>query len=356
MKAQKGRTPVHNLYAAIGKKDDSRDDSHLCFAGHVDVVPTGDPKLWTAPPFSGKIIDNELYGRGAVDMKGGVAAFVAAVDQFLKERKNKKGRISLIITNDEEAQAFYGTQNILKRLKERGDLPDVCVVGEPTNPNYIGQAMKIGRRGSLTARFTYIGSQGHVAYPHMATSAVTGLCAIIRRLTEMKLLDNSEYFDPTTIAPTTFDIGNDAVNIIPGRGKATVNCRYSDDYTAETLKEVIQAVVDEELKKQAAISDPKNPPRCEIEFSNSAKCFITKPGKWTETVRQSILEATGHEPEYSTSGGTSDARYIFEYGIKVVEFGLCNGTIHAVDERTALEDLEFLTKSYYRTMCNHFDY
>ncbi len=325
-----GTPPVDNLYARLGGGS-----PHLMFAGHSDVVPPGDASSWRVDPFVGEIVDGELFGRGAVDMKGAVGCFVAAVARLI-ETGPPAGSVSLLITGDEEGPAINGTAKVLDWLAARDEVIDACVVGEPTNPEQIGQMIKIGRRGSLSGRLVVRGVQGHVAYPDRADNPVSRLAAMLRALAE-PLDEGSEHFPPSMLVPTTFDVGNDATNVIPSEARANFNIRFNDRHTAESL----EAWLREKLDGVGG--------RYRLETRCSGPAFLTEPGPFTELMAAAIREELGVTPELSTSGGTSDARFIKDV-CPVIEFGLVGQTMHQVDERVNVADLETLTRIYLRLL------
>lgn len=323
-----GSEPVDNLYARLGTAR-----PNLCFAGHTDVVPAGDLGGWSSAPFAGAIRDGVLYGRGAVDMKGGIAAFVAAVAQHLKQHGQPAGSISFLITGDEEGIAINGTRKVLDWLKARGEVLDACIVGEPTNPDGIGDAIKIGRRGSLNARLTVEGVQGHVAYPHLADNPLPRLARMLAALTATPLDSGTAHFEPSSLSLTTIDVGNPAVNLIPARGTAGFNIRFNDAHTPESLEAWLRARLDSVSRDYR------------LDLALSGVSFVTQPGPLTELVAAAIAGVTGSRPEFSTSGGTSDARFIKDH-CPVIEFGLTNRTMHKVDEHVPVADLLRLTEIY----------
>lgn len=325
---------VDNLYARIGTAS-----PHLCFAGHTDVVPPGDLSLWTHPPFAGDIADGNLYGRGTADMKGGVAAFVAATLRYLKSNNGKPpaGSLSFLITGDEEADAINGTVKMLARLKERGEILDACLVGEPSNPKQVGDMLKIGRRGSSNCTITVHGKQGHVAYPQLADNPVPKLVHILQHLTNAELDNGSDNFEPTRLQTTILDVPNRATNVIPVSAQATFNIRYNDNWTRNS----IEAWVKDTIKSATAGLDV----RYDLKFSGNGEVFLTKPGPLVNTLTSAVEKVTGRKPKLSTGGGTSDARFIQD-ACPVVEFGLVNETIHEIDEHVSVENLEKLTKIY----------
>lgn len=328
-----GRVP--NLFARFGKGG-----PHLCFAGHTDVVPAGDDAAWTYGPFTPQIEDGVLYGRGASDMKGGVAAMAVAAAEFAKS-KNFDGSISLLITGDEEGVAVNGTVRVLEWMKENGHVPDVALVGEPTNPEHIGQEIKIGRRGSLNAHIRVQGKQGHVAYQHLADNPLPALVDLLAALTAIEFDQGNEFFPPTNLEITTIDVGNEAANVIPAGGQAHVNIRFNDAWSRESLEKKITETLDATGHAY------------DIEFEGNAESFITQPNDWTALVQKAVADETGKTPEYSTSGGTSDARFIVQY-CPVVECGAINDSIHQVDENARVDDLKTLTKIYGRILGLYF--
>lgn len=329
--------PVSNLYARWGSKG-----KNFCFAGHTDVVPVGDAAAWKHPPFGGDIVNGVLYGRGAVDMKAAIAAFTAAAIDFLKEKGSHfHGSISMLITGDEESIAVNGTRKVLQWMQERNETMDVCLVGEPTNPDKMGQMAKIGRRGSITFSLHVYGTQGHVAYPQVADNPITHLVSILSDLSRHELDKGTEFFQPSHLEVTTVDVGNPAANVIPAKASATFNIRFNNTHTAETLYAWVKEVCDRHAKK------------VEIFFDCTGDAFLTKPGKFSEIVSDAIKQTTGKKPELSTSGGTSDARFIKDY-CPVMEYGLINKTAHKVDEHIGVADIETLTKTYHTILEKYF--
>src|SRR5215468_3740802 len=305
--AEPGTAPVDNLYARIG-----RSRPNLLFAGHTDVVPAGNEGAWSHPPFGGEIVGNRLYGRGAVDMKGGIACFVAAAIDYLAANRGKpKGSISFLITGDEESVAVNGTVKVLKWAAERGEAFDHCILGEPSNVEVLGDTIKAGRRGSLNGTLIVTGRQGHVAYPERADNPIRGLAILIAAL-QAPLDEGSEHFSPSHLEFTSIDVGNKTVNVIPGEARARFNIRYNDHHTQADLKALIE-------QRTTAAATNKVRWRIEWEPSN-ADVFVTKPGSFVDLVRAAVAEVTGKSPALSTSGGTSDARFIKDY-CPVVEFG-----------------------------------
>ena len=338
--AEPGTAPVDNLYARIGT---SR--PNLLFAGHTDVVPPGNEGAWSHPPFAGEIADDRLYGRGAVDMKGGIACFVAAALDHLAANGGKpEGSLSFLITGDEESVAVNGTVKLLKWAAERGETFDHCILGEPSNVEVLGDTIKAGRRGSLNGTLIVSGRQGHVAYPERADNPIRGLVTLIAAL-QAPLDEGSEHFSPSHLEFTSVDVGNTTVNLIPGEARARFNIRYNDRHSQTALKTLI-----EQRAKAAAAGRV----RYSIEWQPSnADVFITKPGPFTELAVAAIAEITGRQPKLSTSGGTSDARFIKDY-CPVLEFGLVGQTMHQTDECAPVQDLRTLTAIYRRIIEKYF--
>ncbi|MCE0743001.1 succinyl-diaminopimelate desuccinylase [Acetobacter sicerae] len=323
------RTP--NLFARRGAGG-----PHLCFAGHTDVVPPGQ-QGWQHGPFAGSVEKGVLYGRGACDMKGGIASFVAAVSSFLANTPEPQGSISLLITGDEEGPARFGTVKVLEWMKDHDQIPDFCVVGEPTNPTVMGEVIKIGRRGSINVRITVKGRQGHVAYPHRADNPVHRLIRILSELTEKPLDQGSEWFEPSSLQVTSMDVGNTATNVIPAEAKAALNIRFNDLHTGASLREWIETVCH------------RHAPDCQVEASISGESFLTQPGPELNALKASVQDVTGREPRLDTGGGTSDARFIALY-CPVAEFGLVGASMHQIDEHVAVSDLDTLKRVYERLL------
>lgn len=319
------RTP--NFYARFGKGA-----PHICYAGHTDVVPAGNEADWTHPPFAADVVDGVLYGRGACDMKGGIAACVAAIARRVQAGVGE-GSISLLITGDEEGPATYGTQKVLEWMAAHGEIPDYCLVGEPTNPQTLGEMVKVGRRGSLNAHITVEGTQGHVAYPHRADNPVHRLLALLDALRATPLDHGSEYFEPSSLQVTSLDVGNTASNLIPARAEARLNIRFNDLHTGAALQGWIQTIC-----RQYA-------PKAKVHTRISGEAFFAPPGKEMAVLQQAITSITGLSPKLDTGGGTSDARFIARY-CPVAEFGLVGASIHKVDEHAAVADMEKLTRIY----------
>jgi succinyl-diaminopimelate desuccinylase len=316
---------VENLYARLGTGH-----PHFCFAGHTDVVPPGEG--WRHDPFGGVVEDGILYGRGACDMKAAIAAFVAGVAQA-KEAGTLPGSVSLLITGDEEGPARDGTVRVVDWMRERGEVPDFCLVGEPTNPHHLGEIIKIGRRGSLGAEIVVPGVQGHVAYPHLADNPVHKLIRLLDALISHKLDEGNRWFQPSSLQVTSIDVGNPAGNLIPPRATAALNIRYNDAHTAQSLEAWIMA--------EAAA----HAPAAEIRFHRSGDSFLTEPGPRVEQLAEAVARIFGTTPKLDTGGGTSDARFITHL-CPVAEFGLVGGTMHKVDEQTSLADLRSLAAAY----------
>lgn len=335
-----GTPDIENLYARIGS-----DGPHLMFAGHTDVVPVGDEAAWTHGPFSAEIAGGEMYGRGAVDMKGGIACFVAAVARYIEKNGTPKGSISFLITGDEEGPAINGTIKLLEWAAAKGERWDACLVGEPTNPDALGDMIKIGRRGSLSGAITVHGVQGHAAYPHLADSPVRGVLALTQALMDPPFDGGTDNFQPSNLEVTTIDVGNTAVNVIPAKASARFNIRFNDTWSADSLKTEIIARLD-----RAAAKSPLRIDRAPIKYDlvwseRPSHVFLTRNNALIASLSGAIEEAIGRAPKLSTTGGTSDARFIKDY-CPVVEFGLVGQTMHMVDERVAVADLETLTRIY----------
>ncbi|MGQ0526606.1 MAG: succinyl-diaminopimelate desuccinylase [Alphaproteobacteria bacterium] len=321
---------VPNLFARLGTGH-----PHICFAGHTDVVPPGPENLWTHPPFEGVIKDRKLYGRGASDMKGGVAAFTAAIAAYLQEHgKPAKGSISLLITGDEEGVAVDGTVKVLQWMKDHGHVPDAAIVGEPTNPDELGQEIKVGRRGSMSCEIHVRGRQGHAAYPRLADNPLPRLVKLLGALTAHEFDKGSEFFQATNLEITSIDVGNPAKNVIPAAGRADFNIRFSDLWTNASIEKKIREILD----------SVKAPYELKI-TSGNAESFLSTPGPLAELVKQAVKHVTGRTPALTTNGGTSDARFIQKY-CPVVEVGAINATVHQVDEHARIDHLEGTMKIY----------
>jgi succinyl-diaminopimelate desuccinylase len=343
--SEPGADDVENLYARIGTAT-----PHLMFAGHTDVVPPGDEKAWQHPPFAGEVANSELYGRGAVDMKGGIACGVAAALDHLAANGGKpKGSISFLITGDEEGIAVNGTPKLLQWAATRGEKFDHCILGEPSNVDALGDTIKIGRRGSLNGHLIVTGKQGHVAYPQRAENPIRALVTLVAALQAEPLDDGSALFPPSHLEFTSVDVGNKTVNLIPGKARARFNIRFNDKHTLDSLKALIEQRAAKAARDLAAADKIKFAFQWE---PSNAGVFAVKPGPFTDLVVDAIAKVTGRKPQLSTSGGTSDARFITQY-CPVVEFGLVGQTMHAIDERVPLADLRALT-TIYRTIIDRY--
>ena len=331
---------VKNLYARIGNKQ-----PNLCYAGHTDVVPPGDIKNWTVNPFKPVVKKNYLIGRGANDMKSSIACFLAAVSNFLKNNKKINGSISFLITGDEEGQAINGTKKVVDYLIKEKEKIDFCIVGEPTNPNKLGEMIKIGRRGSLSCQLEIEGSQGHVAYPHLSKNPINSLIGICKKLKEKPLDKGNKHFQPSNLEFTGINVDNKVHNIIPAKAKTQFNIRYNNFHTAISLKKKIKSVVKSICKR--------NKTKYKIDFLSSGDSFLTKPGITTQMVKKIIKKITKINPTFSTTGGTSDARFIKKIA-PCLEFGLVNKTMHKIDEQVSLKDLKKLQLIYLNILQNYF--
>lgn len=319
---------VDNLFARRGAGG-----PHLCYAGHTDVVPPGDVAAWTGDPFSGEVRDGKLFGRGACDMKGGIAAFIAGLTDYLAARPDHTGSISLLITGDEEARSIDGTAKVLGWMSAQGQLPDMALVGEPTSRRVLGDTIKIGRRGSLTARIAVQGKQGHSAYPALADNPVHRLVAALGPLLAAPLDQGSEFFPPSTLQVTGFDVGNAASNVIPASARAMLNIRFNDLHDSAALTDRLHAAL------RAAGC------RYEMQAECSGESFLTRPGPFVDALARAVERATGVAPALDTGGGTSDARFIARY-CPVAEFGAVGATLHQVDEHAPVEELGRLAATY----------
>ncbi|MGI9480885.1 MAG: succinyl-diaminopimelate desuccinylase [Hyphomicrobiales bacterium] len=335
--SDKDTPDVDNLYARVGDSE-----PHICFAGHTDVVPTGDEALWTHPPFSAEIHDGIMYGRGTVDMKGAVACWLAAVADYLSANNGAApGSISFLITGDEEGPSINGTRKMLAWLKENGQVPSHCIVGEPTNSEVIGDVIKVGRRGSLNGVIKVNGVQGHSAYLDKARNPVPELARIVDAISSEPLDEGTEHFQPTTLAVTSFDVGNPAVNVVPATATAMFNVRYNNCQTPQTIEDFVRERCERHTQDYT------------LKIDVSGGSFLTEPGPIVTITSEAIEAVTGHTPALTTGGGTSDARFIKDY-CPVIEFGLVNKTIHAVDERVPVADLELLAKVYREILERYF--
>ena len=337
---EKNYKPVKNLYARLGNKN-----PNFCYAGHLDIVPPGNVKDWTVNPFRPSVKKGHLIGRGANDMKSSIAAFVSAVSIFLNNNKKFKGSISFLITGDEEGDAINGTKKVVKYLKKKKEKINFCLVGEPTNPNRLGEMIKIGRRGSLTGKLTILGVQGHVAYPQRAVNPSTALIKILDVLKNFRFDKGTKNFQPSNLEVTKINIDNNADNVIPKSAEATFNIRYSDKHSSSSLKKKLNKIIKQICKK--------NKSKFKIEYRVSGEAFLTKPNKTTFMIQNIIKKITKIRPKLSTTGGTSDARFIKNI-CPCLEFGLVGKTMHKVDEAVSLSDLKKLTKIYSLILDNYF--
>jgi len=339
-----GAQAVDNLYARLGTVQ-----PNFCFAGHVDVVPPGEVDKWEDDPFEANIRDGQLWGRGAADMKGAIAAFVAGLDRFLKDASShydpNKGSISFLITGDEEGIAINGTKKLLAAIAEEGEIIDDCLVGEPTNPQTMGEMLKNGRRGSLNAEITVTGQQGHVAYPHRAINPAPVLISILSQLTVRHLDDGNEFFQPSNLEVTTIDIGNPTENMIPEKAAARFNIRFNTHHTGAALSDWIEGLI------AAAQTEFKG--QIDLVIRVSGEAFMTAPCKLTDVMQDAAEEVLGVRPILSTSGGTSDARFITHYA-NVAEFGLVGATMHQVNERVDVADINALSDIYKAVLTRYF--
>ena len=327
--SESGTPDVDNLYARLGDRG-----PNFCFAGHSDVVPPGDRDEWGEDPFSGVVIDGKLFGRGSADMKSAIASFISAVQRYKSNVGEEiPGSISLLITGDEEGPAINGTIKVLDWMSKNNELIDACIVGEPTNPDHLGQMIKIGRRGSFTGWLTVTGVQGHTAYPHLAENPLSKLVKMLEPLAEEQLDQGTEYFPPTTVAISSIDTGNSATNVIPQKVTASFNIRFYDSRTAEDLEEGLRGHFDSVGGSY------------QLETACSSNAFITEPGALSEDLISAIKDVVGSSPEMSTTGGTSDARFIRKY-CPVVEFGIVGKTMHKINEHVEIKDVELLTDIY----------
>lgn len=329
---------VDNLYARHGDSE-----PNFCFAGHTDVVPTGPLETWQHGPFDATVVDGVLYGRGASDMKGAIACFIAAAQQVLS-KDHITGSISLLITGDEEGPAINGTRKMLNWLSEHDEHLSACLVGEPTNPEYLGQTVKIGRRGSMNAKLTIHGTQGHTAYPHLADNPAHKLVNILKFFITNSWDQGSQYFPPSTLQISTIDIGNPASNVIPNRAQSTFNIRFNDMHSSQSLTNFLYSSIDSLIGEGGSY---------DLEISTSGESFITPPGPLSKLVSESIKSVLGIMPELSTTGGTSDARFIKDH-CEVVEFGMVGLTMHKSNEEAHIADLHNLKKIYETVLRGYF--
>ena len=331
---------IKNLYARLGNKQ-----PNLCYAGHTDVVPPGNISDWTVNPFEPKVKNNHLIGRGANDMKSSIACFIAAISNFLEKNKKINGSISLLITGDEEAQAVNGTKKVVDYLIRKKEKINFCIVGEPTNPNRLGEMIKIGRRGSLSCVLEIEGTQGHIAYPHLSKNPITSLIEICKKLKEKPLDKGNKHFQASNLEFTAINVDNQAHNVIPSRAKTQFNIRYNNFHTSVSLKKMITKVIKSICKK--------NKTKYKVDFLVSGDSFLTQPDLTIQMAKKIIRKITKINPVFSTTGGTSDARFIKKIA-PCLEFGLVNKTMHKVDECVSLSDLKKLTKIYHNILIEYF--
>lgn len=337
---EKGTAKIKNLYARIGKSS-----PNFCFAGHTDVVPVGDLKSWTVNPFGGVIKNQKLIGRGVSDMKGSIACFVSAVSEFLKKNKKLKGSISFLITGDEETIAINGTQKVIEKLIQKKEKIDFCIVGEPTNENKLGDMIKIGRRGSITGHLTILGTQGHVAYSYTYNNPSTIIVEVLNNIKKLKLDSGNKDFQPSNLEVTKISIDNTADNVVPAEAKASFNIRFNNLHTSSSLKKKLNKIFSSITKKSKA--------NYKIKYNVSGESFLTKPSKTVYMIKNVIKKSTKINPVLSTTGGTSDARFIKKIA-PCIEFGLIAKTIHQVDEMARVADLKKLKNIYLDILVNYF--
>ena len=331
---------IKNLYAKLGKSS-----PNFCYAGHTDVVPPGNISNWSVHPFKPAVKNNKLIGRGANDMKSSIACFVAAVSRFKARNKKFKGSISLLITGDEEGKAINGTKRVIEYLKRKKEKISFCIVGEPTNPNKLGEMIKIGRRGSMTGRLNIIGTQGHVAYPHRANNPSDSMIKILKKIKEIKLDNGTKNFQSSNLEITKINIDNHADNVIPGSAEAVFNIRFNNKHSSNSLKRKLNTIFKSISKKTKC--------KFKINYEVSGEAFLTKPNKTTYMVQNTIKKITKIKPKLSTTGGTSDARFIKKIA-PCLEFGLVGKTMHKIDESVPLSDLKKLTNIYLNILENYF--
>jgi succinyl-diaminopimelate desuccinylase len=334
--SEPGTPDVDNLYARLGTRQ-----PNFCFAGHTDVVPVGDLAGWTVDPFAAEIIDGTLFGRGAADMKAAIACFTAAVAGFVAENEDFPGSISLLITGDEEGPSINGTRKLLDAIWSEGEQITHCLVGEPTNPVRLGEMAKIGRRGSLNGLVTVTGVQGHVAYPHLADNPSPRLVRLAQRLAELELDKGNDHFQPSNLEITALETSAGAENVIPAWARLRFNVRFNSEHSADDVERLVRYALDQELIDY------------DIDIRVSGESFLTPPGRLSRLLVESCREVLGVEPELSTTGGTSDARFIKDY-CPVIEFGMASGTMHKVDERVGLDDIANLTRVYQEVLKRYF--
>ena len=332
---------IKNLYAKLGKSK-----PNFCYAGHTDVVPPGDINDWSVNPFKPVVKNNKLIGRGANDMKASIACFIAAVSKFKIKNKKFKGSISLLITGDEEGIAINGTKKVVKYLKRKREKINFCLVGEPTNPNRLGEMIKIGRRGSITGRLSIIGTQGHVAYPHRANNPSNTMIKILKKIKEMKLDKGTKNFQPSNLEITKINVDNHADNVIPGSADAVFNIRFNNKHSSGSLKRKLNSIFRSITQKTKC--------KFKVKYEVSGEAFLTKPNKTTYMIQRTIKKITKIKPKLSTTGGTSDARFIRKIA-PCLEFGLVGKTMHKIDESVSISDLKKLTKIYINILENYFN-
>ena len=337
---EKGTAKIKNLYARIGKSS-----PNFCFAGHTDVVPVGDLKSWTVNPFGGVIKNQKLIGRGVSDMKGSISCFISSVSEFLKKNKKLKGSISFLITGDEETIAINGTQKVIEKLIQKKEKIDFCIVGEPTNENKLGDMIKIGRRGSITGHLTILGTQGHVAYSYTYNNPSTIIVEILNNIKKLKLDSGNKDFQPSNLEVTKITINNSADNVVPAEAKASFNIRFNNLHTSSSLKKKLNKIFSSITKKSKA--------NYKIKYNVSGESFLTKPSKTVYMIKNVIKKSTKINPVLSTTGGTSDARFIKKIA-PCIEFGLIAKTIHQVDEMARVADLKKLKNIYLDILVNYF--
>jgi len=331
---------IKNLYAKLG-----RSSPNFCYAGHTDVVPPGNISAWTVNPFKPAVKNKKLIGRGANDMKASIACFVAAVSNFKNKNKKFKGSISLLITGDEEGAAINGTKKVVEYLKKKEEKINFCIVGEPTNPNKLGEMIKIGRRGSITGRLKIVGTQGHVAYPHRANNPSDTIVKILKKIKELKLDNGTKNFQPSNLEITKININNHADNVIPGSAEAVFNVRFNNKHSSNSLKRKLNAIFKSISKKTKC--------KFKVNYEVSGEAFLTKPDKTTYMIQNTIEKITKIKPKLSTTGGTSDARFIRKIA-PCLEFGLVGKTMHKIDESVSISDLKKLTNIYLKILENYF--
>lgn len=334
---------VDNIYAEY----EGGQGRNLCYAGHTDVVPEGDSASWSVDPFKPEVREGYLIGRGAVDMKGSIACFMAAVQEFIKENKKFNGKLSFLITGDEEADSINGTDKVLRKISAEGTKVDSCIVGEPTSDKEFGDTIKIGRRGGVSYSLEVFGVQGHVAYPEKSANPVPVIAEIIHKISSHKFDNGNEFFQPTNLEFTSIDVGNKAVNIIPAKASAKCNIRFNNEQSADKIKNTIEDIINSVVSRQSSV-------RYELkQLGRVNECFIFSPGKFANLIADSVKKNTGITPKFTTTGGTSDARFIKNYA-EVVEFGLINSTAHKVDEKVSVSDLEKLKDIYLDIIRSYF--